>query len=128
MTQEVESILSHKRREFAEFELAASLPEILLIYAASRPLPIGAVEVGLDTRTFDLDAHRCVMSKMWFYTPNRVHGMLHYHSLQNKINDKRPMQLYFLGYLCSKCNQIFLVPDIKSSEELPDKMRHSCHD
>ena len=110
-------VQEQSRREFAEFELAASLPEILFVYGTPR-LPAGAMEVDLNTSTFDLDAHRRAMEKIWFFTPNRVNGVLHYQG---------PARLFFLGYKCSDCNRVFLVPDIKSSNELFDAMRHACH-
>jgi hypothetical protein len=110
-------VQKQSRREFAEFELAASLPKILLIYGTSR-LPAGAMEVDLNTSTIDLDSHRWAMEKMWFFTPNRINGVLHYQG---------PAQLFFLGYKCSNCNRVFLVPDIKWSNELSDAMRHACH-
>jgi hypothetical protein len=117
MSQEIDLIREQTRRDFSELTLAMSLPEILFIYAEPHVLA-GAAKADLTVGAFNLDEHRYAMSKMWFYTPNRVHGLLHYQG---------PVQLFFLGYLCTKCGRVFLVPDIKSIDDLSDKMRHACH-
>ena len=113
MTQEIESV-----RECNEFRLVSSLPEILLIYGHPR-MYAGAEPLVRDLSTLDLDSHRWVMSQMFFSTPTRIHGLLHYQS---------PSQLFFLGYKCGKCDQVYLVPEVKDTNELANAMRHACHE
>lgn len=105
--------------EIDEHKLAASLPEILLIYGHPR-MYAGADPIhGLSPRDFDLDSHKWVMLQMFFSTPTRIHGLLHLESAS---------QIFFIGYKCERCNRIYLVPDVKDSNEVANAMRHACHE
>jgi hypothetical protein len=117
VTQEIESVRSHNKRDFDEYKIAASLPDILLIYGTPR-MYAGALPLT-NLSTVDLDANRWVMQRFWFTTPTRIHGLLHFQS---------PAQLFFVGYKCDCCDRIFLVPAIKDSNELANAMRHACHE
>lgn len=119
MTQEIEPVKFSftNQHQFSEYKFAASIPEILLIYGHPR-IPAG-VKPGIDiSTTFDIDSHRWVMERIWFTTPTRISGLLHMAG---------PVQTFFMGYKCGKCDRIFLVPDIKDLNGLSDAMRHFCH-
>ena len=113
---ELSPIQELNRREFHEYKLATSLPEVLLIYG--HPRMYAAQEPVDRPSTLNFDSHKWAMERIWFTTPIRIHGLLHMEA---------PAQIFFMGYKCSNCNRIFLVPDIKDINELSDQMRHACH-
>ena len=108
--------------QFAEFKkpgkvkFAGSLPAALVL-AADISLPYGAVAMGFDISQVIPD-RRIIMHQFWFSTPKRIHGLLHYDG---------PRQLFFVGYECSQCGEIFLVPDMVEDEaRLALELRHGC--
>lgn len=58
------------------------------------------------------------MEQLWYTTPQKIHGIFHYEG---------PTQLFFCGYKCNKCNEVFLVPDTVDNEpRLICALRHAC--
>lgn len=114
-----DSVRTPFQREFDEYKLTSELPEVLLVYV--HPHIGGAMDLSngfSSLKPTGIDTERWVMSPVWFTTPNVIHGLLH---------RKGPNQIFFMGYKCERCNHIFLVPEIKSVDELGEKMRHGCH-
>ena len=61
---------------------------------------------------------RIIMSSILYTTPKPIHGVLHYDS---------PTQIFAVGYLCGKCEHIFLVPStVYDDTSLAKALRHSC--
>jgi hypothetical protein len=61
---------------------------------------------------------RILMRQVWYTTPKLVHGLLHYDG---------PHQLFFVGYECGRCGEIFLVSDTVEDEAgLAGALRHGC--
>ena len=59
-----------------------------------------------------------LMSQQFFTTGKRIHGILHYDG---------PTQIFFIGYLCNACSEIFLVPDtVVDDSTLSEAMSHGC--
>jgi hypothetical protein len=78
--------------------------------------PAGA-EPGFDISKVQPD-DRMVMKQIFYTTPKRIHGLIHYEG---------PTQLFFVGYECALCSEIFLVPDsVNSMRSLTDAMEHGC--
>ena len=81
-----------------------------------RPLPRGAMTPGIEFSVVDDD--RVIMRSQFFTTSKRIHGIWHYEA---------PNQLFFIGYECMKCGEVYLVPDsVKSHAELSEAMQHGC--
>jgi hypothetical protein len=103
------------KSDFAKHQLAGSLPATLFLAADLSPLPCGT---GLFDTTQVLDFRRVIFLQVWYTTPKRIHGLLHYDS---------PAQLFFFGYECQSCNEVFLVPDTVTDEtSLARALRHGC--
>lgn len=102
--------------DFAKWKFAGSLPATL-VFAADIPLPGGAMTVGFDISQAIPD-RRIIMSQVRFTTPKHIHGLLHYDG---------PHQLFFVGYECGQCGEIFLVPDTVEDEPgLVRALQHGC--
>lgn len=100
--------------DFARWEFASSLPTTLVL-AADIPLLGGAVGFDFSQTIPDRRIH---MRQVWYTTPKRIHGLLHYDG---------PHQLFFVGYECGRCGEIFLVPDtVKDEAGLAGALRHGC--
>lgn len=63
--------------------------------------------------------------RMWFVTPNRVHGLQH-RIIQSKIRDETTF--CFCGYICVECQECFLITETmaKDSASLTEGLQHSC--
>jgi hypothetical protein len=103
--------------EFDKRKFAQGLSEHIVLpvevspvrYAGSM-LPLDAFEVHTDDRI--------IMSKVFYTTNKPIHGIMHYEGAT---------QLFFLGYQCGKCDEIFLVPDSVVDEVgLARSMWHKC--
>ena len=102
------------RTEFEKWKLAGSLPSVIILQRDYPPLPLGAI----SPMATSIPVTRIMMKLIFFTTPKRVHGLLHYEGLA---------QLCFMGYECSSCDQVFLVPaEVGSEGELAKSLRHSC--
>ncbi len=107
---------SKTQSEFEKWRSAGSLPAILVLNISHHPVTYGAAP-GFDINAVQPD-ERILMKQLWFTTPKRIHGLLHYDG---------PNQLLFLGYECSICGEVFLVPDeVTDMYSLGDAMRHGC--
>lgn len=103
--------------DFSQQKFAGSLPGILILYQDYPPVPGGAINPGFDLLTTITD-NRIALQILYFTTPDRIHGLLHYES---------PSQLFFMGYKCGQCNKVFLVPDsVHDETTLAQSMRHGC--
>lgn len=108
--------------QFAEFKkpgkvkFAGSLPATL-VFAVDTPLPYGAAAMGFGISQVIPD-RSIIMSQVWYTTPKLIHGLLHYDG---------PRQLFFVGYECGQCGEIFLVPDtVEDEARLALELRHGC--
>ena len=100
--------------DFAKWKFAGSLPATLVL-AADIHLLGGAVGFDINQAIPD---RRILMHQVWYTTPKRIHGLLHYDG---------PYQLFFVGYECGRCGKIFLVPDTVGDEPgLVQALRHGC--
>lgn len=105
---------------FDKWKFAGSLPQNLVMRQDYSSLLVGAIATGMDINSVDPFDNRFLMQQIVYITPDRVHGLLHYES---------PSQIFFMGYKCSRCEQVFLVPDSVSDEfTLVQSMRHHCMD
>jgi hypothetical protein len=101
---------------FEKWKFAGSLPQILVMYSAPS-IPMGAFQPDFDTLKVQTD-DRFVMRQVLYTTPKRIHGLLHYDASN---------QLFFIGYECGKCEQVFLVPDsVDSEDKLQRSLQHGC--
>jgi hypothetical protein len=99
---------------FEKGKFASSLPTTLVL-AADIPLLGGAVGFDFSQTIPDRRIH---MHQVWYTTPKRIHGLLHYDGLH---------QLFFVGYECGQCGKIFLVPDtVEDVPGLVQALRHGC--
>ena len=100
--------------DFAKWNFAGSLPATL-VFAADMPLLSGAMAFDFNRVIPD---SRILMRQVWYTTPKLVHGLLHYDG---------PHQLFFVGYECGRCGEIFLVSDTVEDEAgLAGALRHGC--
>lgn len=98
--------------EFERHKFVAMMPHVIQV-PTRVGLPGGAFN-DFPTVTVDYFA----MTQVWFTTNERVHGIFHYEGAT---------QLFFLGYKCGKCNEVFLVPDtVTDEEQLLTAMQHGC--
>jgi len=105
------------KSEFDKRKFAGSLSAVLVIHASLPPLPVGAAGPGFDVRS-TVAGDRIVLQLVFYTSPTRIHGLLHYEG---------PNQLFFMGYECGQCHQIFLVPDsVHDETSLHEAMRHAC--
>lgn len=99
----------------------------------------GAIHPGREMSIVDTyDTDRWLMELVTFYTIAKIHGLLVWERYRSSVSyTKQPMfmppqptgELYFFGYKCSRCKEIYLVPDsIKSVDDLPAAMRHECRE
>lgn len=99
----------------------------------------GAIHPGRDMSvvgTYDMG--RYALELVTFYTPTKIHGLLVWERYRSSVSyTKQPMfippqptgELYFFGYKCSRCKEVYLVPDsVKSADDLPVAMRHECRE
>lgn len=111
-----ENPVSKAAAEFRKWKFAGSLPQILVMYSAPS-IPMGAFQPDFDTLKVQTD-DRFVMGQVLYTTPKRIHGLLHYDA---------PNKLFFIGYECGKCEQVFLVPDsVDSEDKLQGSLQHGC--
>ena len=107
---------SQVKSEFDKWKFVKDLPPILVINVPHYPLA-GGLRPGFDINaTFQDD--RILMKQVFYSTHKRIHGFLHYDG---------PTQLFFMGYECQMCNEIFLVPDeVHDNYTLAEAMKHGC--
>jgi hypothetical protein len=102
---------------FEKWKFAGSLPAMLVLPCDYPPIPCGALAAEFDTFKVEPD-RRILMKQVWYTTPKRIHGLLHYDG---------PTQLFFVGYECGECAEVFLVPDTVENETgLVKTLRHKC--
>jgi hypothetical protein len=64
------------------------------------------------------DDDHLIMLLVFYMTNKRIHGIWH-HEATN--------QIFFCGYECQKCHEVFLVPDsVKDNATLHQAMHHKC--
>jgi hypothetical protein len=103
--------------DFKTNQFAGSLPGVLILHQDYPPILRGAVSPGFDPTTTITD-NRIPLQQVFYTTPDHIHGLLHYES---------PSQLFFMGYKCGQCEEVFLVPDsVHDETELAQAMRHGC--
>ena len=106
------------KSDFDKWKFAGSLPPILVLHQNWPPLYAGGASPGFDINTVDLTDRRIILKQVWYTTPKRIHGLLHYDG---------PTQLFFVGYECGQCGEVSLVPDSVNNEtELCRALRHKC--
>lgn len=105
-----------QKTDFTKNKFAGSLPGILILYK-DPSIPGGAIDPNFYPATTIVD-NRIPLQQVFYTTPDRIHGLLHYES---------PSQLFFMGYKCGQCNEVFLVLDSVHDETgLVQAMRHGC--
>jgi hypothetical protein len=99
-------------------QFAGNLPPVLVLNADLPPIPCGAIAPGFGIST-PIPDRRILMHQVWYTTPKRIHGLFHYDG---------PTQLFFVGYECQECHEVFLVPDSVEQDEvnLAAAVRHGC--
>ena len=103
--------------DFENGKFAGSLPTVLVLAADFPEFPVGAIALGFDVGRMQPD-RRILMRQVRYTTPKWIHGLLHYDG---------PHQLFFVGYECGRCGEIFLVPDTVEDEAgLAGALRHGC--
>jgi hypothetical protein len=108
---------SQVKSEFDKWKFAKDLPPVLLINVPHYPLA-GASQSGFDINAVFFNDDRILMRQVFYSTPKRIHGLLHYDGTA---------QLFFMGYECQMCNEIFLVPDeVHDIYTLAEAMKHGC--
>ena len=117
MVKIVERSLLMSKAEFEKWKFASSLPEVLILVRDYPSLPVGAIEPGMDIASAIPD-QRIPLRLVFYTTPKRIHGLLHYDGTN---------QLFFMGYECGACGEVFLVPaDVKDETGLAAALRHGC--
>ncbi len=102
--------------DFEKWKFAGSLPSHLVLYVGCYPLA-GAQAPGFDVSAVQVD-DRILMSLVFYTTLKRIHGLLHYEGAS---------QMFFMGYECGLCGEIFLVPDsVNDKRNLAEAMGHGC--
>lgn len=92
------------------------MPPNALCMEAGRLVPGGAMTPG-DAFEIKTD-ERFIMKIIFYTTAKRIHGIWHHES---------PNQLFFAGYECLKCGEIYLIPDwVKTLSDLAEAMKHGC--
>lgn len=105
------------KAEFSKQKFASSLPEVLILERDYPPLPVGAIDPGMDIASAIPD-QRILLRLIFYTTPKRIHGLLHYDGTN---------QLFFMGYECGECGEVFLVPDsVEDEAGLAKALRHGC--
>lgn len=113
----------------------SGIPFTIVMYDA--PRMGGAIHPGREINITDsMGMDRWLMELVTFYTIAKIHGLLvweryrtpHSFTAKMAIGNAQPTgELYFFGYKCSRCKEIYLVPDsVKSADDLPAVMRHEC--
>lgn len=94
----------------------AFMPPEMICLPVSRFMMRGAMNPGID---FTMEADpRIIMHSVYYTTNKRIHGLRHYESTN---------QLFFLGYECQECGEVFLVPEsVKDQGTLGEAMQHGC--
>ena len=94
-----------------------SLHAVIVLRREYPELPFGAVRSG-DEILSTIPDDRITFQQVWYTTPKRIYGLLHY---------EVPSQIFFMGYECGRCHQIFLVADSVHDEPgLCAALRHAC--
>jgi hypothetical protein len=74
--------------------------------------------VEFDTSAIDFTDDRFLMQRVFYTTPDRIHGLLHYEGSN---------QLFFIGYKCGLCNKVYLLPDsVEDEAGVHQSLRHVC--
>lgn len=90
---------------------------------------------GPFDRDFDfshIQVETIIMASVWYHSPYRIHGVWCLTKGPVLLPDKSPdtfteAKHYFVGYRCTECNEVFLVPDtVKGLGEVHEAMRHKC--
>jgi hypothetical protein len=103
------------KAKFDKQTFVGSLPPVLTLAADPPPLPCGAAFPGTEFAIID---RRIILKQVRYTTPKRIHGLLHYDG---------PTQLFFVGYECGQCGEVFLVPDtVTDYAILARSMYHGC--
>lgn len=104
------------KAEFEKRKFAGSLPTCLVL-----PGPLPSPGGAFGSATFAITDRRIILDLVHFITPNRIRGLLHYEGPNG--------QIFFMGYGCGECHQIFLVPNtVHDDATLAEAMRwgHAC--
>jgi hypothetical protein len=106
------------KSDFQKHQFAGNLPPVIVLSSDPPQIPCGATVTEFDPNT-PIPDRRILMSQVWYITPKRIHGLLHYES---------PTQLFFVGYECGNCRRVFLVPDSVRQDDtaLAVALRHGC--
>lgn len=102
----------------------------LRLYRSYPLVPVGAMEPGYDISTVDARSGFIPMHFVLYTTFHKVNGLLSMERTEFRPDQVDPVnQLYFFGYHCLDCNEVFLVPDsVKDESDLGKAMRHGCSD
>src|SRR5579863_7642789 len=99
---------------FQKFKFAGSLPTVIVCRRDFSPVLAGGA-VEFDTSQ-SIDDDRFLMQQVFYTTPDRIHGVLHYAG---------PNQLFFIGYKCGLCSKVYLLPDsVKDETSVHQALRH----
>jgi hypothetical protein len=117
------------------YDEICGLPKIIQVYDAPK-IPCGAMHPGNDVSTVVCcDSNRKVMELVMFNTPALIHGLLIWEREKQRLSfskdasfpPPRHAEHYFFGYKCSRCKEIYLLPDsVKKTDEIPAAMQHEC--
>jgi hypothetical protein len=116
-------------------EEICGLPRFVILHEPYR-VPGGAMCAGDDFSVISVDStYQWLMELTMFHTPVPVQGLLMW-SRQRQFMPiagskfpppQPPPELYFFGYKCQRCGQIYLLPDsVKVPDEIPAAMQHEC--
>jgi len=90
---------------------------------------------GPFDRDFDfshIQDETIIMASVWYHSPYRIHGVWCLTKGPVLLPDKSPDTLagakhFFVGYRCTECNEVFLVPDtVDDFNKLHEAMQHKC--
>ncbi len=90
----------------------------------------GPFDSGFDFSHIQVET--IIMAAVWYHSPYRIHNIWCLKRKAMLLPDKSPdtyaeALYYFVGYRCTECNEVFLVPDtVKDLGEVYEAMRHKC--
>lgn len=105
------------KSDFQKHQFVAALGEHIILPVDIDPVKYAGSMLPPDAFDMHID-DRIIMPLVFFKTGKHIHGVMHYES---------PAQLFFIGYQCGKCDEIFLVPNsVTDHTTLAAAMRHKC--
>src|SRR5580658_7000186 len=100
------------------YDEICGLPKVIVVLDLT-PMRGGAMCPGDDLSIVAVDTTSKAMELMMFHTPAPIHGLLMWERERQRISfdgnasfpPPRQVNLFFFGYKCGKCKEVYLLSD-----------------